>query len=100
MARGHIDHISVQPAIVEGVMTMRLLYQMMTEGVDTVATSGTVEGDALWMPVNIVTSDVFQGPWYQTSAYSVPSDVAYDDTDAWANLMHMQAEGTLPDFTE
>ena len=100
VARGHIDHISVQPAIGEGVMTMRLLYQMMTEGVDSVAASGTVDGDELWMPVNIVTSDVFQGPWYQTSAYSVPSDVAYDDQSAWANLMHMQTEGELPDFTD
>ena len=100
VARGHIDHISVQPAIGEGVMTMRLLYQMMTEGVDSVPTSGAVEGDELWMPVNIVTSDVFQGPWYKTSAYSVPSDVAYDDVNAWANLMHMNTEGELPDFTE
>lgn len=102
IARGHIDHASVQPAIGEGVMSMRLLYEMMSSGklMDKPAeTSMLLENsDELWAPVKVIPSDQFDGAWYRTTAYSVPSDVNYDDPKVWSNKMHQRENGKLPDY--
>lgn len=100
IARGDITHASVQPAIGEGVMSMRLLYQMMTTG-ETIETPEEVEvlyedGEDYWMPVQVIPSDQFDGPWYKTGVFSVPFDVPVDDPNLWANAMAMSEDGELP----
>ncbi|MCB9957457.1 MAG: sugar ABC transporter substrate-binding protein [Rhodospirillaceae bacterium] len=104
IARGHIDHASVQPAIGEGVMSMRLLFDMMHSGeIPEAPTEASVlyeDGDELWMPVQVIPSEAFDGAWYRTTAYSVPEDVNYDDPRVWSNQMHLHDNGVLPDFTQ
>ena len=100
IARGHIDHASVQPAIGEGVMTMRLLYQMMSSGeiMGKPDAASAIEGDELWMPVAIEPSEEFDGAWYRTTAYTVPGDVPHDDERIWSNQMHVRENGSPPDY--
>ena len=97
IARGDIDHASVQPAIGEGTMAMRLLYQMMSTG-EMIANPEEAsvlyeDGEELWMPVNVLPSEDFDGPWYKTTAFSVPADVCIDDPRLWANAMDFQDTG-------
>ncbi len=93
--KGDLTHVSVQPATGEGVVSMRLLYEMMKSGklLDKPAQAGTypIEGEELWTPVEIIPSDKFDGAWYKTQTYSVPEDVSADDPRNWAN--QMQASG-------
>src|SRR4029453_19367620 len=78
--RGDLTHVSVQPATGEGIVSMRLLYEMMKTGklLAAPASAGTspIEGKELWTPVEIIPSDQFAGAWYKTQTYSVPEDVA------------------------
>jgi ribose transport system substrate-binding protein len=91
--KGDLTHISVQPATGEGIVTMRLLYEMMKTGkiLDKPAEAGTypIEGQELWAPVEIIPSDKFHGAWYKTQTYSVPEDVPADDPRNWANQMQL-----------
>ena len=104
IARGHITHASVQPAIGEGVMSMRLLFEMMQSGEipETPSQAGVLYdgGEELWMPIAVNPSETFDGVWYRTTAYSVPGDVNYDDPRVWSNQMHMHENGSLPDFAD
>jgi ABC-type sugar transport system substrate-binding protein len=89
--KGDLTHISVQPATGEGIVTMRLLYEMMKSGklLEAPAQPGQypIEGDELWAPVEIIPSDKFEGAWYKTQTYSVPEDVPANDPRNWANQM-------------
>lgn len=91
VAKGDLTHVSVQPATGEGIITMRLLYDMMKNGklIDKPAEAGTypIEGKELWAPVEIIPSDKFDGAWYKTQTYSIPEDVKPDDPANWANQM-------------
>ena len=91
--KGDLTHISVQPATGEGIVSMRLLYEMMKTGkiLDKPAEAGTypIEGQELWAPVEIIPSDKFNGAWYKTQTYSVPEDVPADDPRNWANQMQV-----------
>jgi ribose transport system substrate-binding protein len=91
--KGDLTHISVQPATGEGIVTMRLLYEMMKTGklLEKPAEAGTypIEGEELWAPVEIIPSDKFNGAWYKTQTYSVPEDVPADDSRNWANQMQV-----------
>ena len=58
------------------------------------------DGEELWMPVQVIPSEAFDGAWYRTTAYSVPEDVNYDDPGVWSNQMHIHDNGSLPDFTQ
>ena len=104
IARGHITHASVQPAIGEGVMSMRLLFEMMQSGEipETPSEASVLHegGEELWMPIAVNPSETFDGVWYRTTAYSVPGDVSYDDPRVWSNQMHMHENGSLPDFAD
>ncbi|WP_157973650.1 sugar ABC transporter substrate-binding protein [Tropicimonas sp. IMCC34043] len=99
LARGEIDHVSVQPATGEGQISMRLLYDLMSgtelPGEGKVLLEGE---DPLWGPVRIVKPEQIDGPWYQIQAYSVPGDSAYDDERNWANQMALETDGALPDY--
>lgn len=98
-ARGEIDHISVQPATGEGIISMRLLHMLMS-GQELPAGDALTEGaeEPLWAPVTVLQPEAIEGPWYQTQAYGVPGDAAYDDPRNWANEMSMVETGEMPDF--
>lgn len=102
IARGDLDHASVQPAIGEGVMTMRLLYQMMSTGelIETPEEEYTLyeDGTELWMPVQVIPSEDFDGPWYKTRAFGVPGDTCVDDPRLWANAMYFAENGEYPQY--
>ena len=89
--KGDLTHVSVQPATGEGIVSMRLLYDMMKSGklLDKSASAGTfpIEGEELWAPVEIMPSEAFDGDWYKIQAYSVPEDVPAADARNWANQM-------------
>jgi ABC-type sugar transport system substrate-binding protein len=95
--KGDLTHVSVQPATGEGIVSMRLLYEMMKSGelkTKSVA-KGTydVGSDELWTPVEIIPSEEFDGDWYKTQAYSIPEDVPADDPRNWAIQMEQTPEG-------
>lgn len=100
--RGDIDHASVQPAVGEGIMTMRLLWQMIKEGqlIDKAATESILyeDGTEQWMPVQVIPSSDFDGNWYKTQAYSVPEDVKVDDESLWGNMMYFKDKGVYPTY--
>lgn len=99
MARGEIDHISVQPATGEGIVSMRLLYALMSGQPLPDGAALTGEGDQpLWAPVAVLKPEAIEGPWYQTQAYSVPGATNYDDPRNWANEMSVEQTGSLPKF--
>lgn len=103
IGRGDIDHISVQPATGEGIVTMRLLYDMMKQGtteIDADQAKEVLSGDQLWQPVTVVETDAIEGPWFKTKTYGVPGDVAYDDPKNWAIQMYQAENGKLPDFVK
>jgi len=89
--RGDITHISVQPAIGEGVMAMRVLYDMMKSGklIDKLEQPGTypLDTDELWGPVEIIPSEDFDGNWFKTQTYTIPGDVSATDPRVWPNQM-------------
>jgi len=91
LERGDITHISVQPAIAEGVMAMRVLYDMMKSGklLDRLEEPGIypIEEEELWAPVEIIPSDDFDGNWFKTQTYSIPGDTSPTDPRVWPNLM-------------
>ncbi len=102
VARGEIDHVSVQPAIGEGIMSMRLLWDMIKSG-KPLPVPETVEtilqdSDALWAPVQVIPSDDFDGAWYRTSVYAVPGDVAHDDPSIWSTQVYLRDHGEMPGF--
>jgi ABC-type sugar transport system substrate-binding protein len=97
VAKGDLTHVSVQPATGEGIVTMRLLYEMMKSGklIEKPAAKGEMAIDTkeLWTPVEIIPSDQFDGPWYKTQTYSIPEDVGPDDPRNWALQMEQTEEG-------
>lgn len=103
VARGHIDHVSVQPADGEGTLSMRLLFNMMKAGkpmskADKVTTI-MADSKELWAPVQVEPSRNFDGTWYRTKAFSVPSDVRYDDARLWSIQMYkLENGGKAPDL--
>lgn len=100
--RGDIDHASCQPAIGEGIMTMRLLWQMIKEGklIDKAASESVLyaDGKEQWMPVQIIPSKDFDGNWYKTQAYSVPGDAKVNDESLWGNMMVFKDKGAFPKY--
>lgn len=99
MARGEIDHISVQPATGEGIVSMRVLYALMSGNELSTEADVLLSGeDPLWAPVKVLSPEEIDGSWYQTQAYSVPGDASYDDERNWANAMSVEQTGEMPDF--
>jgi ABC-type sugar transport system substrate-binding protein len=97
VSKGDLTHVSVQPATGEGIVSMRLLYEMMKSGklIEAPASPGTmpIETEELWTPVEIIPSTQFAGPWYKTQTYSVPEDVSPTDPRNWAIQMQQTEEG-------
>lgn len=87
IAASELTHCSEQPALAEGELVMRLLYDMMsrdsvepTEGIEQVE---AWDGKP-WAPVEVTTRDDIEGPWYKTQAFAVPADLPVDSPDHWA----------------
>ena len=82
-----LTHCSEQPALAEGELVQKLLYDMMSRKSTT--PSADVEKVAAWdgkpwAPVELTTRDDIEGPWYKTQAFAVPGQLAPDSPDHWA----------------
>lgn len=100
VARGEIDHVSVQPATGEGNISMRLLYNLMSGAALPTEDQVLLPDEApLWAPVKVLQPEQIDGPWYQIQAYSVPGDTGYDDERNWANQMALEQHGQVPDYS-
>lgn len=82
-----LTHCSEQPALAEGELVQKLLYDMMSKksltpsaGVEKVS---AWEGKP-WAPVEVTTRTDIKGPWYKTQAFPVPGKLAPDSPDHWA----------------
>lgn len=84
---GELTHCSEQPALAEGELVMRLLYDMMSRGSLTPSEGmekvSSWEGKP-WSPVEAASRDDIEGPWYKTQAFAVPADLPVDSPDHWA----------------
>jgi ribose transport system substrate-binding protein len=110
IARGNSDHASVQPAIGEGILSMRLLYEMMKTGEFLAAPSGEEtlapiaepdpEAEETWKPVEILPGPTFDGPWYKLNVVGVPGDLEPNDHRLWANFLAYEETGQWPDNAE
>lgn len=103
LSRGHIDHISVQPADGEGALSMRVLFDMIRSG-QAPAQAGTprtvpLDGQPLWGPVSLEPGSIFEGHWYRLRSIAAPGDVRHDDPRLWAVQGYQAAhQGAAPDF--
>ncbi len=104
IGRGELLVAAEQPAVGEGIMTMRLLYQMMKEGklIEAPAAQETLyaDGKEPWMPVQVIPSTDFAGPWYKTKPFVTPTDLPLNDHGHWANIMANEEKGEWPDWTK
>jgi ABC-type sugar transport system substrate-binding protein len=87
IAAGELTHCSEQPALAEGELVMRLLYDMMSR--DSLEPSDGIEQvegweSSPWSPVEVTTRDDIEGPWYKTQTFAVPGDLPVDSPDHWA----------------
>lgn len=112
---GNLDHTSQQPTVGEGMMSMRMLYNYITQeklpepdsalvpGDDPSAPWKSVQlnspvevyGDAqeVWQPITVVADDRFAGPWYQLPIVEIPKDIPPDSPDSWPNQIEGEVEG-------
>ncbi|MFV0425801.1 MAG: sugar ABC transporter substrate-binding protein [Beutenbergiaceae bacterium] len=82
-----LTHCSEQPALAEGELVARLLWDMMSnestepsDGIEAIA-----EWDAMpWAPVEVTSRDGIDGPWYRTQAFAVPGDLDPAAPEHWA----------------
>ncbi len=104
IAKGQMLTASEQPAIAEGIITERLLFQQMATGtLITAPTSDSTfdvpdQAGAPWMPVKITTNPDFTGAWYQTQAFDVTSLSSLDDHWHWANVIDHANTGQWPHY--
>lgn len=99
--RGYMDFAAVQPAIGEGIISMRVLWEMIKEGrqFDRPETESVyVDGDELWMPVQILPGEGFDGPWYKLQTYGIPTKATVDDVRIWSNIMFELETGQFPEY--
>jgi len=104
IAKGQMLTAAEQPAIAEGVIVERLLFQQMATG--TLITAPTTDSTydlpdyagAPWQPVKITTSPDFTGAWYQTQTFDVTSLPSLDDHWHWANVIDHQNTGQWPHY--
>lgn len=103
MSKGDMLTAAEQPAVAEGVIVERLLYQMMTSGklIEAPASDSTFEvadyAGAPWLPVKITTSPDFTGAWYQTQAFDSAS-LPLNDHWHWANIIDQSKTGNWPEY--
>ena len=88
IAANELSHCSEQPALAEGVLVQRLLFDMMSRGAvdaDPAVADIPEWADAPWGPVKATTRDDMAGPWFATKAFAVPGDLPLDSPEHWAN---------------
>lgn len=87
IAKQELTHCSEQPALVEGQLVSKLLYDMMSNG-STEPSEGIENVDEWagkpWGPIEVTTRDDISGPWYKTKAFGVPEALPVDSPDHWA----------------
>jgi ABC-type sugar transport system substrate-binding protein len=115
IARGFLDHASQQPAIAEGIMSMRVLYHYIQNGLlaepgqapvpaspvptdeswvsEGLGASVQVypEGTDVWMPLEVVDADRWSGPWYVLPIVEVPEELDPLSDESWPNQMAEQS---------
>jgi ABC-type sugar transport system substrate-binding protein len=88
ISANELAHCSEQPALAEGQLVQRLLFDMMRNGsVEPSADAAKVEGwdNVPWAPVEKTTREDISGPWFKTKAFAVPGTVPVDSPHHWAN---------------
>lgn len=104
IAKGDMTEAAEQPAVAEGIVAMRLMWEMIKNGTTTPKSAATTafeladHAGSPWLPVKVIQSDQFDGPWYQTQAFRVPMDLPLSDQAHWANIMEFQKTGTWPSY--
>lgn len=101
--RGDSDVAFVQPAVGEGITSMRVLWDMIKAGAQLDIPTGEIEylvGDEPWQPVYQVSGEEFgfEGPWFRLQAYGVPVDCKVDDDSNWGNMMYVKQNGSAPAY--
>jgi ribose transport system substrate-binding protein len=103
MSKGDMLTAAEQPAVAEGVIVERLLYQMMKTGqlIEAPTSDSTFDmpdyAGAPWLPVKITTSPDFTGAWYQTQAFDSAA-LPLDDHWHWANILDQSKTGVWPSY--
>lgn len=102
LAKCDMTTAAEQPAVAEGIVAMRLMWEMIKSGT-TLPESATANeypvddfAGSPWLPVKVIQSDNFDGPWYQTQGFATPQALALEDQGHWANIMEQQASGQWP----
>lgn len=99
ISRGQLDHSSQQPTIGEGIMSMRLLVEMIrNDGQIPDALAGPTvyqDGSEVWQPLEVVEDDRFDGNWYQLPIVQIPGDIPPDSPDSWPNQIEGEVEGAF-----
>ncbi|MGH3090094.1 MAG: sugar ABC transporter substrate-binding protein [Rubrobacteraceae bacterium] len=97
ISRGQLDHASQQPTVGEGIMSMRLLVEIIQNGgeIPDDLSGPTVYEDAeeVWQPLDVVEDDRFDGLWYQLPIVEIPRDIPPDSPDSWPNQIEGEVEG-------
>jgi ABC-type sugar transport system substrate-binding protein len=87
IAKKELTHCSEQPALIEGQLVSKMLYDMMSNGL-TEPSDGVESVDAWadkpWGPIEVTTRDDMAGPWYKTKAFGVPAALDVTSPDHWA----------------
>ncbi len=113
--RGDLDHASQLPLVGDGVMSMRVLYNYITqeklpEPDSALLPSGgtnspwksvkspppeTIYKDAqeVWQPITVAADDRFAGPWYKLPIVEIPRDIPPDSPKSWPNQIEGKVEG-------
>ncbi len=87
IAKKELTHCSEQPALIEGELVTKLLFDMMSNG-STTPSEGVEQvaewDDKPWGPIEVTTRDDIAGPWYKTKAFGVPESLDVTSPDHWA----------------
>lgn len=89
---GELTSCSEQPAKAEGIVSARLLFDMMSNGSLTpTLTPDTLQaelakayGDQPWMPIKSLEVNGFTGQWFGIQSFGVPADLAVGEPGHWA----------------
>ena len=104
IAEGGMLTAGEQPAIAEGIIVERILYEELATKTVVPASSHASTyampgfAGAPWLPVKIIRSPDFTGPWYQTQTYDTTS-LPLASHLHWANIQDYYLTGKWPVYT-
>lgn len=90
---GALTHCSEQPAVGEGIVAARTLFDLMSNKVLTPKITAEqlqtelakAYGKQPWMPVSSLTPVGFTGTWFGIQTFGVPADLAVNASGHWAS---------------